>query len=283
MRVKDIGDAAIENNVIESTIEEILFLPNMKRFLALVSLFFIISAQALSGANQVKVEWLYDTYRARYLKPLTAAQQVETLTRITSALETYKNKPTVNTSLRDMITYLQHLFCHTKSSSQATIVKTHTTHRLSSPPTKKTSHWARWESSSYKNIVDVGSNAVSDHSRNQKYWMPSLKTTQQSSVKQVKSRIHSTEARSNNAMKMANTTTHGEEKISVSDKKISWNSWISWRLASGTEKICIIQSLQRLVSDNAKVYGSWIMENHKKTVKYFTPLKKYDRVILWLR
>jgi hypothetical protein len=56
MRVKDIGDAAIENNVIESTIEEILFLPNMKRFLALVSFFFIISAQALSGANQVKVE-----------------------------------------------------------------------------------------------------------------------------------------------------------------------------------------------------------------------------------
>lgn len=115
MRVKDIGDAAIENNVIESTIEEILFLPNMKRFLALVSLFFIISVQALSGVNQIKVEWLYDTYRARYLKPLTAAQQVETLTRITSALETYKNKPTVNTSLRDMITYLQHLFCHTKS------------------------------------------------------------------------------------------------------------------------------------------------------------------------
>lgn len=56
LRVKDIGDAAIENNVIESTIEEILFLPNMKRLLALISLFFIISVQALSGTNQIKIE-----------------------------------------------------------------------------------------------------------------------------------------------------------------------------------------------------------------------------------
>jgi hypothetical protein len=68
---------------------------------------------------------------------------------------------------------------------------------------------------------------VSDYSRNQKYSIPSLRTTPQSSAKQVKSPTHLTAVHSNNGMKMGNTATHGEEKISVSDKKISWNSWIS--------------------------------------------------------
>ncbi len=87
----------------------------MKRIIILTSIFWIIGAQALSGTAQVKVESLYDTYRARYLTPFTPTQQVETLTKIGTALSIYKTRSTVSQPLRDMISYLEHMFCHTKS------------------------------------------------------------------------------------------------------------------------------------------------------------------------
>jgi len=55
-RVKDIGDAAIENYFIESTIVKIPFLQSMKRIIIFIGLSFFIGVQALSGTAQIKVE-----------------------------------------------------------------------------------------------------------------------------------------------------------------------------------------------------------------------------------
>lgn len=101
--------------VIKSTIGKIFFLPSMKRLLTLSLICLWASGMALSGTQQVRVEELYDTYRAKYLAPLSNEKQIEVLAKTQSALSQYKQRPTLSQPVRDMISYLEHLFCHTQS------------------------------------------------------------------------------------------------------------------------------------------------------------------------
>jgi uncharacterized protein YkwD len=86
----------------------------MKRFLTLI-LICAFSVQALSWSAQIKVEWLFDTYRERFLTPFGPEKQVETLKKIDIALSQYKNRTTVSPSWREIVSYLQHLLCHAQS------------------------------------------------------------------------------------------------------------------------------------------------------------------------
>lgn len=101
--------------IIESTIGKILFLQSMKRLTTLLLLIAWSTSLALNGSRQVHVEELYDTYRSKYLSPLTESKQVETLTKIQTALSQYRQRPGTSTGVKDMVSYLEHLFCHTKS------------------------------------------------------------------------------------------------------------------------------------------------------------------------
>lgn len=114
LRVKEIGDGTIENNFIESTIEKNTLLPNMKHFLILI-LLGAVSAHALDGVAQSKVELIYDIYRERHLETTSKDIQVQTLKKIDTALSQYKIRPTITPIGREIVTYLQHLLCHTQS------------------------------------------------------------------------------------------------------------------------------------------------------------------------
>jgi uncharacterized protein YkwD len=87
----------------------------MKRFIAISCILLCSSVQALSGAAQVRVEALYDEYRKRYLAPVSTEKQVEVLTKTQTALVQYKKRPALSPAARDIISYLEHLFCHTQS------------------------------------------------------------------------------------------------------------------------------------------------------------------------
>ncbi|MBP6921215.1 CAP domain-containing protein [Candidatus Gracilibacteria bacterium] len=87
----------------------------MKRFIAIFCIIFSASVQALSGAAQVRVEALYDDYRKRYLAPVSTEKQIEVLSKTQKALTEYKKRPTLSAGARDVISYLEHLFCHTQS------------------------------------------------------------------------------------------------------------------------------------------------------------------------
>lgn len=89
--------------------------PNMKRFIAIACVFLSTGVQALSGAAQVRVEALYDDYRKRYLAPVSTEKQIEVLTKTQTALSQYKKRPSLSPAARDIISYLEHLFCHTQS------------------------------------------------------------------------------------------------------------------------------------------------------------------------
>lgn len=54
----------------------------MKRLLTLSLICLWASGMALSGTQQVRVEELYDTYRAKYLAPLSNEKQIEVLAKL---------------------------------------------------------------------------------------------------------------------------------------------------------------------------------------------------------
>lgn len=87
----------------------------MKRLITISCVLFCASTQALSGAAQIRVEVLYDEYRKRHLAPVSTERQVEILSKTQSALAQYRNRPSLSQPARDIISYLEHLFCHTQS------------------------------------------------------------------------------------------------------------------------------------------------------------------------
>lgn len=87
----------------------------MKRLLLIMCLFSATAIHALSGAAQVRVEALYDEYRKRYLTPYSTEKQIEILTKTQVALTEYKKRPNLSEPAIEIISYLEHLFCHTKS------------------------------------------------------------------------------------------------------------------------------------------------------------------------
>lgn len=87
----------------------------MKRFIAISCIILWTSAHALSGAAQIRVEALYDQYRKQYLSPYSIEKQVEVLSTTQKALMKYKKRPNLSGPAIDAISYLEHLFCHTKS------------------------------------------------------------------------------------------------------------------------------------------------------------------------
>ncbi len=89
--------------------------PNMKRSIAIFCLVLCTWVHAISGAAQVRVEALYDDYRKRYLAPVSTEKQIEVLTKTQTALAQYKKRPSLSPAARDIISYLEHLFCHTQS------------------------------------------------------------------------------------------------------------------------------------------------------------------------
>lgn len=101
--------------IMKSTIVKILFLPSMKRLLSISLICLWASGMALSGTKQIHVEELYDTYRARYLAPLSTEKQIEILSKTQSALAQYSQRSTLSQPVRDVVAYLEHLFCHTQS------------------------------------------------------------------------------------------------------------------------------------------------------------------------
>lgn len=86
----------------------------MKRFLILL-LLGALSTHALNGVAQSKVELLYDIYREKHLTPTTEEKQIETLKKVDTALSAYKIRPTITPIGQEIVTYLQHLLCHTQS------------------------------------------------------------------------------------------------------------------------------------------------------------------------
>lgn len=87
----------------------------MKHFLGLLLIIISLSTLALSGTKQEHVETLYDRYRAQYLAPFSTEKQVEILSKTQKALAQYLQRPTLSTPVREMVLYLEHLFCQTKS------------------------------------------------------------------------------------------------------------------------------------------------------------------------
>ena len=71
--------------------------------------------QALSGAAQIRVEAVYDEYRKLHLSPLSNERQIEVLSRTQKALTEYKKKANLSLPVTETISYLDHLFCQTKS------------------------------------------------------------------------------------------------------------------------------------------------------------------------
>lgn len=87
----------------------------MKRFIFIATILFFTGVEALSGAAQVRVEALYDMYRKQYLAPVSTERQIEILSKTQVALDQYKKRPSLSQPARDIISYLEHLFCHTQS------------------------------------------------------------------------------------------------------------------------------------------------------------------------
>jgi len=87
----------------------------MKRYILIATILFFTGAEALSGTAQLRVEALYDMYRKQYLAPISTEKQIETLSKTQLALEQYKKRPFLSVPARDVISYLEHLFCHTQS------------------------------------------------------------------------------------------------------------------------------------------------------------------------
>jgi len=87
----------------------------MKRFIAISCIILCSSAQALSGAAQIRVEALYDDYRKQYLAPYSIEKQVELVSKTQKALAEYKKRTTISKPAKEVISYLEHLFCHTRS------------------------------------------------------------------------------------------------------------------------------------------------------------------------
>lgn len=86
----------------------------MKRFLILLFLG-VISAHALNGVEQSKIELIYDIYREKHLETISREKQIETLKKIDPALSQYKTRPNITPIGHEIVTYLQHLLCHTQS------------------------------------------------------------------------------------------------------------------------------------------------------------------------
>lgn len=87
----------------------------MKKIICLISIFLFTGVHALSGISQVKVEALYDDYRKQYLSPYSTEKQIEVLSKTQKALAEYKKRTNISEPAREVISYLEHLFCHTKS------------------------------------------------------------------------------------------------------------------------------------------------------------------------
>lgn len=87
----------------------------MKRFITISCIILCSSVQALSGAAQIRVEAVYDEYRKRHLSPVTTERQIEILSKTQIALNQYKKRPSLSQPARDIISYLEYLFCHTQS------------------------------------------------------------------------------------------------------------------------------------------------------------------------
>lgn len=88
----------------------------MKKLLLLASIMLPLSLFALIGTEEVKVETLYDVYRANYLEPLSSDElRVQKLSQTQTLLDQYANRPSVSLKLKEQINYLSHLFCHTRS------------------------------------------------------------------------------------------------------------------------------------------------------------------------
>ncbi len=87
----------------------------MKRLIIIAGILFFAGAEALTGSAQIRVEALYDMYRKQYLAPVSTEKQIEILSKTQAALSQYKKRPSLSQPARDIISYLEHLFCHTQS------------------------------------------------------------------------------------------------------------------------------------------------------------------------
>lgn len=87
----------------------------MKRLILIATILFFTGVEALSGAAQIRVEALYDMYKRQYLAPVSTEKQVEILSKTQIALDQYKKRPSLSQPARDIISYLEYLFCHTQS------------------------------------------------------------------------------------------------------------------------------------------------------------------------
>jgi uncharacterized protein YkwD len=87
----------------------------MKRLIIIASILFFAGTEALSGSAQIRVEALYDKYRKQYLAPVTTEKQIQILSKTQWALSQYKKRPSLSQPAREIISYLEHLFCHTHS------------------------------------------------------------------------------------------------------------------------------------------------------------------------
>lgn len=87
----------------------------MKRCILVATIFFFTGVEAISGAAQIRVETLYDIYRKQYLTPVSTEKQVEILAKTQSALAQYKKRPSLSQPAGEIVSYLEHLFCHTHS------------------------------------------------------------------------------------------------------------------------------------------------------------------------
>ncbi len=88
----------------------------MKKIFLILSLYIPLSLFALIGTEEVKVESLYDIYRAKHIETLPSDEtKITKLDQTQQLLDQYASRPTVSQNLRNQIDYLSHLFCHTRS------------------------------------------------------------------------------------------------------------------------------------------------------------------------
>lgn len=89
---------------------------SMKKTL-LLSLILTLNSYGLSGALEIRTEKLYDTFMAQ-----TSASTVsKSLEKITNQIKLQLQKTSLSTTRRDVLGYLEHMFCMTRSLTEGVL------------------------------------------------------------------------------------------------------------------------------------------------------------------